>query len=121
MPQNFPISAENRGRLDDPGAKPLGGYPVLTKYSSELKGLVGRCLNWEQDHRPDIATLRTEIDDFRSDHAEIRNGTDQGPLRIATVEDELGIGDVFVRKRRQPAAGRSKKKQEGDDGDDSEA
>jgi serine/threonine protein kinase len=123
MPQNLAISAENRGRLDVPSAKPFDGYPAMEKYSDELKTLVARCLNWEQDDRPDSATLRTEIDNLLRDHAEVRKGTDHGPLRMANVEDGLGIGDVSARKRRLPVevgAGTSRKKKKGDDGDNSE-
>jgi hypothetical protein len=122
MPHYLPISAENRARLDLSGAQPFAGYAALAKYSDQLKGLVARCLNWEQEHRPDLATLRREIDAFLRDHEEVRDATDQGPMQMVNVEEGLGVGEVFVRKRRVPVtAGQGvRKNQRKGDGDSSE-
>jgi hypothetical protein len=123
MPQNVNIGEADHGRLDEPGVKQFEGFgfPALSKYSEELGSLVAHCLNWGQKHRPDLATLRAEIDEYLVSHPIVRDGRDFGPLRMPNVEHGLGIGDTFARKRREPVSEKpSRKKQKKRDEENSE-
>lgn len=122
MPQNVNIGEADHGRLDEPGAKPFEGlgFPALSKYSEELRSLVARCMNWEQEHRPDLATLRAEINAYLASHPKVKDSRDFGPLRMSNLEQGLGIGDKFVRKRRKPVAGKQARKRRKEDEDNSE-
>ncbi|KAI4618833.1 hypothetical protein J4E83_005783 [Alternaria metachromatica] len=123
MPQNVNIGEADHGRLDEPGAKPFEGlgFPALSKYSEELRSLIARCMNWEQEHRPDLATLRAKINAYLASHPKVRDSRDFGPLRMSNLERGLGIGDTFARKRRKPIAGKQpRKKQKGDEEDSEE-
>ena len=118
MPQNVNIGEADHGRLDETGAKPFEGlgFPALSKYSEDLRSLVARCVNWEQEHRPDLATLRAEINAYLVSHPTVRDSRDFGPLRMSNLEQVLGIGDTFARKRRKPIAGmQPRKRQKGDE------
>jgi serine/threonine protein kinase len=105
MPRNVNVAEEDTGRLDALGATPFSGveFPALEKHSPELKALVARCLNWEQEHRPSLNVLRAEINTFLGNHPEVRDSRNYEPLRMPILEDGLKVGDTFVRKRRQPA------------------
>ncbi|KAI4672281.1 uncharacterized protein J4E78_000781 [Alternaria triticimaculans] len=122
MPQNVNIGEADHGRLDEPGAKPFEGlgFPALSKYSEELRSLVARCMNWEQEHRPDLATLRAKINAYLASHPKVKDSRDFGPLRMSNLEQGLGIGDTFVRKRRKPVAGKQARKRRKEDEDNSE-
>ncbi|KAI4669021.1 uncharacterized protein J4E79_001063 [Alternaria viburni] len=122
MPQNVNIGEADHGRLDEPGAKPFEGlgFPALSKYSEELRSLVARCMNWEQEHRPDLATLRAKINAYLASHPKVKDSRDFGPLRMSNLEQGLEIGDTFVRKRRKPVAGKQARKRRKEDEDNSE-
>jgi hypothetical protein len=117
MPQNVNVGEVDHGRLDEPGARPFEGlgFPALSKYSQELESLVTRRLSWEQEHRPDLITLRAGTDVYLVSHPTVRDGRDFGPLRMPNLEDGLRVGELFARKRRKPVVGKqSHKKQKKD-------
>jgi len=88
----------DRGRMDAPGSPdpwPPERFPLMAYYTSELKILARRMLNWDPDHRPTLLAARNTMETFFATNPGVRDDRNMGPVTVME-DDEFVIGQPYT-------------------------
>jgi len=100
---NVYLGVQDYGRMGDPDSEPPSSlfYPAFDRYSTDIKRLMAKCLNWNPEHRPTLMELRADIRAFLRANPDVRDDVGFEHLVMPTLDEGLRIGDSFVGKRRR--------------------